>query len=116
LPEIAAAVLLVIVPAVGGLATLMLLAFFSTFIVTRLRAGVVAPCACFGATSSQPLSWLALVRNGAMGLLAIAALATVHPLRPSVAEMLVVVAYVAVVIVFLQVGERMSVTSRGELT
>jgi hypothetical protein len=106
LPEFAAAVLLVVVPAVGGIATLMLLAFFSTFILTRLRAGVVAPCACFGATSAQPLSWLAIARNAAMAVLAIAALATLHPVRPTVADVVVVVGYVVVVGAVLQVKQR----------
>lgn len=106
LPEFAAAVLLVVVPAVGGIATLMLLAFFSTFIVTRLRAGVVAPCACFGATSTQPLSWLAIVRNVAMAVLAIAALATMHPVRPTLADVVIVVAYVGVVGAVLQIKQR----------
>jgi hypothetical protein len=106
LPEFAAAILLIVAPAVGGIATLMLLAFFSTFIVTRLRAGVVAPCACFGAASAQPLSWLAIARNVAMAVLAIAALATVHPVRPTLADVAVVVVYVVVVGVALRIGQR----------
>lgn len=106
LPELAAALLLVLVPAVGGLATLMLLAFFSTFLVGRLRAGVVAPCACFGAASALPLSWLAIVRNAAMAVLAVAALATVRPVRPSVGDVVLVLAYTAAVMVALQVGQR----------
>jgi hypothetical protein len=106
LPEFTAAVLLVVVPAVGGGATLMLLAFFSTFIVTRLRAGVVAPCACFGSASAQPLSWLAIARNAAMGVLAIAALATLHPVRPTIADAVVVMVYVGVVGAVLQIGQR----------
>jgi hypothetical protein len=106
LPELAAAVLLVAVPAVGGIATLMLLAFFSTFLVGRLRAGVVAPCACFGAASAQPLSWLAVARNAALGVLAVAALAAVHPVRPSVGDAVVVLLYTAGATVALRVGER----------
>lgn len=112
-PEIAAAILLVLAPAVGGLAALMLLAFFSTFITARLRAGVVAPCACFGATSFQPLSWLALARNAAMGVLGIAALATVRPVRPSFADALAVLGYVVVVGVSLQVGGRRWLAARS---
>lgn len=106
LPELAAALLLVVVPAVGGIATLMLLAFFSTFLLGRLRAGVVAPCACFGAASARPLSWLALARNAAMGVLAIAALATVQPVRPSLGDAVVVLAYTAATAAALRVGER----------
>jgi hypothetical protein len=106
LPEIVAAGLLLVVPAIGGIASLMLLAFFSTFVVTRLRAGVAAPCACFGTASSSPLSWLTLARNGALALLALAALAAPRPVMPSLLDVGVVVAYVVVVSVLLQVGER----------
>jgi hypothetical protein len=106
LPELAVAVLLVVVPAVGGLAALTLLAFFSTFVVTRVRAGVIAPCACFGAASAQPLSWWAVGRNAAMGVLAVAALATLHPVRPTVGDVVVVVVYVLLAAVVLQWGER----------
>lgn len=105
LPELVAAVLLVVVPAVGGIATLMLLAFFSTFVVTRLRAGVVAPCACFGAASAAPLSWITLARNAAMAVLAIAALTTLRPVRPTLLDALVVLAYVVVVTALVQIGE-----------
>lgn len=107
LPELAAAALLVFVPAVGGIATLMLLAFFSTFIVSRLRAGVVAPCACFGASSAQPLSWVALARNAALAGLAMATLATMRPVWPSFGDVAVVVAYVVVGAVLLQFGTRL---------
>lgn len=113
LPELAAAVLLAVVPAVGGIATLMLLAFFSTFVVTRLRAGLIAPCACFGTTSATPLSWLTLARNGAMAVLAVASLATLQPERPTLADVLVVVGYVLVVGVVLRVAERHVVARTG---
>jgi len=113
LPEMAAASLLVIVPAVGGIATLMLLAFFSTFVVTRLRAGIAAPCACFGAASTSPLSWLTLGRNGAMALMAIASLATVHPVRPSLVDALLVVGYVLTVGVVLRMAEPRVPTRQG---
>jgi len=107
LPELAAAALLVVVPAVGGIAALMLLAFFSTFIVSRLRAGVVAPCACFGAASAQPLSWVALARNAALAVLAVATLATMRPVWPSIGDAIAVVAYVVVATALLQLGDRL---------
>jgi hypothetical protein len=105
LPELVAALLLVIVPAIGGVATLMLLAFFSTFVITRLRAGVRAPCACFGAVSAEPLSWLTVGRNASMALLAIAALATLQPVVPTVGELVLVLGYVVSVVVVLRVAE-----------
>jgi hypothetical protein len=90
MPEMAAAVLLVVVPAVGGIVVLVLLAFFTTFVVNRLRAGVDAPCACFGASSESPLSWLTLGRNGLLALLACASLVTVRPVRPTAIDLLVI--------------------------
>jgi hypothetical protein len=108
LPELAAGVLLVVVPAVGGIAVLMLLAFFSTFVVTRLRAGIVAPCACFGAASNRPLSWLTLARNAALALLAVASLATMRPVLPTLLDVVVVLSYVVVVAILLQVGDRLA--------
>jgi hypothetical protein len=110
LPELVAALLLLIVPAVGGVATLMLLAFFSTFVVTRLRAGISAPCACFGAVSAEPISWLTLGRNGAMAVLAIAALATLQPVVPTVGEVLVVLGYIVAVAVLLRIAEGRAAT------
>jgi hypothetical protein len=113
LPEVAAAVLLLIVPAIGGIATLMLLAFFSTFVVTRLRAGIAAPCACFGAASSAPLSWLTLVRNCALGLLGLASLVTLRPVMPSWADVVAVTTYVVLMTVLLQFGERRAAAPQG---
>jgi hypothetical protein len=113
LPELAAGVLLVVVPAVGGIAVLMLLAFFSTFVVTRLRAGIVAPCACFGAASNQPLSWLTLARNASMALLALASLATLRPVLPTLLDVVAVLAYVVVVAILLQLGDRFATTARS---
>jgi hypothetical protein len=107
-PELAASVLLVVVPAVGGIAVLMLLGFFSTFVVTRLRAGIRAPCACFGAASNQPLSWLTLARNAALAVLAVTSLATVRPVWPTLIDLLVVLGYLVTVVALLQVGERRS--------
>lgn len=106
LPELAVAVVLVVVPVAGALAALVLLAFFSTFVAGRLRAGVVAPCACFGAASAAPLSWLTLVRNGALAVLALAALATTGPTVPAPADVVVVLAYVLVAGSALQRAER----------
>jgi hypothetical protein len=113
LPEAAAAVLLVVVPAVGAIATLMLLAFFSTFVVSRLRAGIAAPCACFGAASAAPLSWLTLARNAALAVLGFVALGTARPTVPTWPDVLVVTVYVGTVVMLLRLGERRSATARG---
>lgn len=86
-PELAVAVLLVVVPPLGALAALVLLAFFTTFVVRALRAGVRAPCACFGAVSRAPLGWSTVVRNGFLVVGSMVALATTRPVRPTAAEL-----------------------------
>lgn len=91
LPELATVVLLLVVPPAGGLAALVLLAFFTTFVVRRLRAGVAAPCNCFGDVAARPLSWLAVARNGVFMVLAALALLATRPVRPSWADVAVVV-------------------------
>ena len=90
LAELSVTVLLLIVPPAGAIAALVTLAFFTTFLLGRLRAGVRAPCACFGATSKAPLSSLEIARN--VGLLALSALAlaTDRPATPTVLDVMVV--------------------------
>ncbi len=67
-----------IVTAVGGslaiAAGIALLLAFTFAIITRLRAGRIVVCACFGGWSRRPLSWRSVARNGAfiaLGLLAL---------------------------------------------
>lgn len=79
LAELAITALLLIVPAVGGIAALITLAFFTVFLASRLRAGVHAPCACFGAMSAHPLSSVDVVRNVELAILAAAALMPTQP-------------------------------------
>lgn len=106
LPELTAAALLIVVPFVGGLVVLVLLALFTTFVVGRLRAGVVAPCACFGNASSQPLSWVTVARNVLMGALAVLTLAATRPTLPTPAELGLVVAATVVGYTLLAVIQR----------
>ncbi len=80
--EIVIALLLVAVPVVGALAALTTLAFFTTFVARQLRHGVVVPCACFGAASTEPLSFQKLIDNVAMMLAAFFALLTLGPHPP----------------------------------
>ncbi len=83
LAELALVTLLLIVPAVGAIFAMITLAFFTTFLVERVRAGVTAPCACFGATVSTPLSMVDVVRNAMLLVLAAASLMATRPVRPS---------------------------------
>ena len=59
----------------GGVASLLLLAAFSVSIGRSLRAGRRPSCSCFGAASRKPISSADLVRNGALGVLALLAIA-----------------------------------------
>lgn len=90
LAELAIVALLLIVPAVGAIAALITLAFFTTFLVGRLRAGVHAPCACFGASRPAPISVLDIVRNFGLMMLAAAALAADRPTHVTIGDALVV--------------------------
>ncbi len=58
----------------GAILALILLTMFSALIARSLRAGRTPPCFCFGNLSSQPISNLDLVRNAALGILAVVAL------------------------------------------
>ena len=71
--ELAVGALLVVQvgrPYVAALA-LVMLAAFSVAIAVRLRQGRHPRCACFGAWSAAPLSARHLVRNGALGVVAL---------------------------------------------
>ena len=91
LAEIAVVILLLIVPAGGAIAALVTLAFFTTFLVGRLRSGVTAPCACFGASGKAPLSSIEIVRNAGLMVLSAVALAADRPVRPTLGDIVVVV-------------------------
>jgi uncharacterized membrane protein YphA (DoxX/SURF4 family) len=88
--ELVIALALVAVPAVGGVVALVTLAFFTTFLVGRLRAGVTAPCACFGGSTTEPLSLAKITDNAFMMVAALAAASASGPIAPSVVDLLVV--------------------------
>ncbi len=78
--ELLIAVVLVLDAPVGSVAALVTLAFFTAFVAKRLREGSTAPCACFGAASTQPLSPIDLARNVGLIALGVLALAAPQPL------------------------------------
>lgn len=104
LTELGIVALLLIVPAGGAIAALVTLAFFTTFLVGRLRAGVRAPCACFGAARALPLSWVDVVRNALLAGLAIAALPAERPGGVSITDAVVVLVATAVGLGLLRVA------------
>jgi uncharacterized membrane protein YphA (DoxX/SURF4 family) len=85
LAELVVAVLLVAVPPAGGVAALALLAAFTVVLVVALRAGIRAPCRCFGGVREVPPSGSDVLRNAMLAGLALAALGAGGPGIPSAA-------------------------------
>jgi uncharacterized membrane protein YphA (DoxX/SURF4 family) len=106
LAELSVVALLLIVPPAGGIGALVTLAFFTTFLVGRLRAGVRAPCACFGSARRDPLSGIEIARNVGLGVLAAAALTTDRPVRPHLGDVALVVGSAVLVTVALDAMRR----------
>ena len=94
--ELSIVALLLIVPPAGAIAALVSLAFFTTFLIGRLRAGVRAPCACFGSSRAQPISVRDVIRNLLLMALALVCLATDRPTAITLLDALAVLAVTAV--------------------
>ena len=94
--ELSIVALLLIVPPAGAIAALVSLAFFTTFLIGRLRAGVRAPCACFGSSRAQPISVRDVIRNLLLMALAVVSLATDRPTAVTPLDALAVLAVTAV--------------------
>jgi uncharacterized membrane protein YphA (DoxX/SURF4 family) len=94
--ELSIVALLLIVPPAGAIAALVSLAFFTTFLIGRLRAGVRAPCACFGSSRAQPISVRDVIRNLLLMALAVVSLATDRPTAITPLDALAVLAVTAV--------------------
>jgi uncharacterized membrane protein YphA (DoxX/SURF4 family) len=93
--ELSIVALLLIVPPAGAIAALVSLAFFTTFLIGRLRAGVRAPCACFGSSRAQPISVRDVIRNLLLMALAVVSLATDRPTTIAPLDALAVLAVIA---------------------
>ena len=96
LAELSIVALLLIVPPAGALAALVSLAFFTTFLIGRLRSGVRAPCACFGSSRARPISARDVIRNLLLMALALVCLATDRPTAITLLDALAVVVVIAV--------------------
>lgn len=81
--ELALAIALVVAPITAVVA----IAALAGFSVVLGRAEIGVRCACFGRGSSEPVSWVQLVRNALLALAAAAA-ATAAPVVPSLAGVL----------------------------
>ena len=61
--EIALSIGLAVLPAWGGPAAMVVLAFFTTMLVGQLRSGTAVNCGCFGQASMGPLTPTDIYRN-----------------------------------------------------
>lgn len=80
--ELAVAAMLASYPRLGAVAALVLLGGFTALLVRAVRAGIAAPCACFGSVSTRAVSSVDAVRNAGLVALAAAALAASEPVTP----------------------------------
>jgi uncharacterized membrane protein YphA (DoxX/SURF4 family) len=88
--ELAIAVVLLAAPAAGAVAALVALAFFTTLILSRLRAGATVSCGCFGSTADAPISFVEPLRNALLAALAATALAAPRPELPGLDDVVTV--------------------------
>lgn len=103
--EFGTAILLAAVPWVGAAVSLAMLVAFTVVLVRVLRSGAVVACACFGATSTQPVSRVDVVRN--LLLIAAAAVAVAAERRsPTAPEIVAVVGAAAISFVALRLARQ----------
>ncbi|MBW3643176.1 MAG: thioredoxin family protein [Actinobacteria bacterium] len=112
--ELVLAAGLVVAPGWAGVATLAVLAGFTTFLVRALRRGDPLGCGCFGAARPEPVGGVEVARNAV--LLAVSASVAVvapDPVVPGVIPLVVVVAGAGATAVALAAARRRVVTSAG---
>ncbi len=73
LVELATAATLLVAPGWGGVIAFVILAAFTATLAVVIRSGRVVSCACFGGTSSEPISVRHLLRNAALLIMALTA-------------------------------------------
>lgn len=95
LTELAVAVVLLLLPRVGAVAAVALLAAFTVFLLSRIRAGASVGCGCFGSARSGPPSVVEVIRNLGLVVLALAAAATDRPAVPALPDVVTVLTTVA---------------------
>lgn len=73
LVEVAVGVCCVVRPRVGAAAAGLMLVLFTALLATHVRNGSRVSCGCFGSAAPAPVTWVTLVRNSALILLATSA-------------------------------------------
>jgi hypothetical protein len=102
LVELALAVALVVQPTTA-LAAAALVAVF-TIVLARAAPGVA--CACFGSASTEPVSWVQLLRNGMLAAVAITvAVSGAEPAAPGIAAALCAIGITAIAAVILALAD-----------
>lgn len=119
--ELITATALVTNPRLGAGLALVLLAAFTAVIIRTIRAGLVVSCGCLGSIDRRPVSWDAVARNGALGVMAVTATATTSLHRPDIAALATTLGFGLVVAVLMQllalrevIGRIWSVQLAGE--
>ncbi|NNE94706.1 MAG: DoxX family membrane protein [Acidimicrobiales bacterium] len=94
--ELAVGALLIASPGWGGVAAFGMLASFTVVLVVTIRSGRLVPCRCFGGTSDDPVTWGQVARNGWLLCHAVIASLGSTLQRPSLVEIVVAAATIAV--------------------
>jgi hypothetical protein len=95
--ELGVAALLVVRPRWGAMAAVPLLVAFTVVIVRTIRSGRSVSCGCLGGLSSRPVSATALVRNGFLLVLALAAATLPGLAMPDLVSLSAFVGFVLIV-------------------
>ncbi len=71
--ELGVFVLCVVLPRVGASAAAVLLTLFTVLLGVHVGRGSMVSCGCFGSADPAPVTWITLVRNGALIVIAVSA-------------------------------------------
>jgi hypothetical protein len=86
--ELMVAAALVVRPATGGIAALVLLAAFTLVTIRAVRAQL--SCGCFGTAAAGPTTGVDVLRNGMLAALAVLATGAPRPASPNIVSVAVV--------------------------
>jgi hypothetical protein len=93
--ELLVAAGLIVRPAVGAYAAIMLLGAFTFVVIRAIASGADVGCGCFGGVTDSPVSPRDILRNGMLAGLAILATGTFRPVLPPAAPLVAVLASAA---------------------
>lgn len=88
--ELGLALLLLTAPLAGGFIALVVLLAFTVMLGRSIGSGKAVQCGCFGTSRQKQVSWVELVRNGLLAILAVGAVFAGSPVAPALPEAVVV--------------------------